>query len=81
MSDETWNKATFVFEFQPDKWAGLESFQRDVMLLKQLAGRLEMNDGRRSAALTIEIVSMDDDEVPWLVTDSKIDRDEEERGL
>lgn len=65
MSDEGWNKATFVFEFAPDKWMGLESFQKDVQLLKQVADRLGMTEGRRKAALTIEVVSMDDEPGPY----------------
>jgi hypothetical protein len=81
MSDETWNKATFVFEFTPDKWAGLKDFQEDIQLLRRVAVRLGMDVGRRSAALTIEYVGPDEDDVPWLVTDARIDRDEEERGL
>ena len=81
MSESKFNKATFVFEFAPDKWAGLETWQGDVLLLRSLAHRLGMGDGRRSAAITIEVVNPDEDDTPWLVTDAKIDRDEEERGL
>lgn len=53
---ETWNRATLVFEFAPDKWMGLEDFQQDVMLLRRLANRLGMSEGPRSAGCTIERV-------------------------
>lgn len=65
MSEEDWNKATFVFEFAPDKWLGLESFQKDVMLLRDVATRLGMSEGRRKATFTIEIVGIDDEPGPW----------------
>lgn len=81
MSAHAWNKATFVFEFAPDKWMGLESFQKDVTLLSQVATRLGMAEGRRSATFTVEAVRMDEDEVPWPVSDSKIGRWEEGQGL
>lgn len=48
LAKSEFNKATFVFEFTPDKFSGLESYQEDVRLLFQIAQRLGMNEGRRT---------------------------------
>ena len=61
-ADADYNECVITLSFAPDKWVGLEGWREDVALLVQLADRLGMNDGRRTAKTETRTVGTEEDQ-------------------